>query len=536
MKNITTRQAIFWLAIATPVVIHFSLLFLYAVNAPRLDDFSETLFFLSGFSKATDASDKLDWFFSVYRGHRHSLSHLVYLSQQPLDFRFMSILGNLLLLLYTFLFATTFRELSQRKTLLLLAVYLIFNLQAWRGMFWPLATWGTQAVLVLAFASFIFATQHKKITIFPTIFFCTLTSFTYVNGIFVWPIIACYLFLESSNARPPHQKALWILIIAAASTLAFYFHDYQSGNPTVATFLSPQTNIAELLLNIIKGFLAISGSVLLINDIENAWKISLAICIGGLEILLIGWLLLKGSFSKMPALIMLLIFSTLTMLVIAATRTAAGGIDQSLQGHYKLYNSTLLLVLCIGIINLTSETKPLAITAIKTSLIAAAISLYVAALILFLPTAILQQQQLAEDTRQWLFSHVLQFPETRLYIASPNKRLADAVRTNSYDPWQLLQKTEQPLLTEKASCPTGFQAAPANLKSHKQANAVLLTLNTSEKIPAFYLCSPLQTMRITVMEQSYTENKNGTYSLQLWVPRDKNIKEDSGPWQVYPSE
>jgi hypothetical protein len=224
------------------------------------------------------------------------------------------------------------------------------------------------------------------------------------------------------------------------------------------------------------------------------------------------------------------------MLVIAATRTAAGGIDQSLQGHYKLYNSTLLLVLCIGIINLTSETKPLAITAIKTSLIAAAISLYVAALILFLPTAILQQQQLAEDTRQWLFSHVLQFPETRLYIASPNKRLADAVRTNSYDPWQLLQKTEQPLLTEKASCPTGFQAAPANLKSHKQANAVLLTLNTSEKIPAFYLCSPLQTMRITVMEQSYTENKNGTYSLQLWVPRDKNIKEDSGPWQVYPSE
>jgi hypothetical protein len=74
------------------------------------------------------------------------------------------------------------------------------------------------------------------------------------------------------------------------------------------------------------------------------------------------------------------------------------------------------------------------------------------------------------------------------------------------------------------------------VKSHKQADAVLLMLDTAEKKPEFYLCSPLQAMRITVMEESYTENKNGTYSLKLWVPRDKNIKEDSGPWQVYLSE
>lgn len=536
MKNITTRQTIFWLAIAAPVVIHFSLLFLYAVNAPRLDDFSETLFFLSGFSEATNISNKLDWFFSVYRGHRHSFSHLVYLTQQPLDFRFMSILGNGLLLLYTFLFTTTFRELSHRKILLLLTVYLIFNLQAWRGMFWPLATWGTQAVLILAFASFILATQYKKLTIFPALFFGALTSFTYVNGIFVWPIVACYLLMESRSTKSRHKKTLWIWIIAACTTLIFYFQNYQSGNPTNAALSAAQNDIAGLLFNIIKGFLAIPGSVLLINDNENAWKASLAACIGGLEIILIGWLVLKGSFSKMPALIMLLAFATLTILVIAATRAAIGGTDQSLQGHYKLYNSTLLLLLCVGIINQISQIKPLALPAVKNSLVAAAITLYVAALILFVPATIQQQQELAEDTRQWLFSRVLQFPETRLYIPSPNKRLADAVRTNTYDPWQLLQRTEQPLLTEKTICPTELQTLTANVKSHKQADAVLLMLDTAEKKPEFYLCSPLQAMRITVMEESYTENKNGTYSLKLWVPRDKNIKEDSGPWQVYLSE
>lgn len=536
MKNITTRQTIFRLAIAAPVVIHFSLLFLYAVNAPRLDDFSETLFFLSGFSEATNISDKLDWFFSLYRGHRITFSHLVYLTQQPLDFRFMSILGNVLLLLYTLLFTTTFRELSQRKTLLLLTVYLIFNLQSWRGMFWPLATWGTQAVLILAFASFILATQHKKITIFPAVFLSALTSFTYVNGVFVWPIVACYLFLENRDTRLLHQKTLWIWIIVATSTLIFYFHDYQSGNPSNAALLAAQTNIASLLFNIVKGFLAIPGSVLLINDNENVWKASLSACIGGLEIILIGWLVLKGSFRKMPALIMLLAFTTLTMLVIAATRAAIGGTGQSLQGHYKLYNSTLLLLLCVGIINQISQIKPLALPAVKNSLVAASIALYVAALILFIPATIQQQQELAEDTRQWLFSRVLQFSETRLYIPSPNKRLADAVRTNSYDPWQLLQRTEQPLLTEKTICPTELQALTADMKSHKQADAVLLMLDTAEKTPAFYLCSPLQAMRITVMEQSYTENKNGTYSLKLWVPRDKNIKEDSGPWKIYLSE
>lgn len=324
--------------------------------------------------------------------------------------------------------------------------------------------------------------------------------------------------------------------MAGAVTLSLFFYNYHSGTPPIPATIWTTESLLHTASNFIKSFLAIPGSILLINDANYPWRADLSIIFGMIEIATLLWLLLRGALQKKPELLMLLAFSILTMLTIAATRALTGGIDQSLQGHYKLYNSTLLLLLTVAINDWVLENKPTASNATIKLLTAAVITLYTVALALFIPMLKGFQSTLTNDTRQWLFSHTLLFSETRLFVPAFNKKLDNAIEANIYDPWSLIQKTEKPLTTDSIDCPTGLPVIQADLISHKLAEAVLLTMDSDTMSNQLYLCSPLQGIRIALTTEHYSQNKNGTYSLKLWVPRNRSIEEDSGPWKLYRAE
>lgn len=517
-------EAWLWLLAALPVLGHAALLWAYAANAPRLDDFSETLPFLVSYHAASDLAGKLEAFFSLYRGHRHTLSHAAYLiGGMPLDFRQVTLAGFPLLLGYAGLFMWLFRQERHRAWLGVIAACLLFNLQVWRGTFWALGAWGTQAVLILAFASFVLVRQRHPL-LFAAGLACAVSStFTYANGVFVWPVLAAWTLATTGWRGSWRQGRAWAIAITGALALCAFLQDYTLGMP--GSSQPPQPEPGSRLAGIPAGVLAMAGSLLLYNDPANPWKNQLAVAIGLVVCIGLAVLARREAARRYPELLMLTGFILLSMLAIAAGRASLAGLEQSLQGHYKLYNSSLLLVLASWLV--------LHRAAARQAVTLLAVLLAVAGAVLFTPALRNYQQGLADDTRNWLHSNTLRFAETRLYAAQPNRKLREAVDAGVYDPWSLVPASQQPVQRDSVTCPPAGDALPAQASSQRRALAIHIEAELAAPARQLLLCSPGESYAITLADNALARNTNGTYSLQLWVPRT-NGRDDAGPWQVRP--
>jgi hypothetical protein len=361
-------------------------------------------------------------------------------------------------------------------------------------------------------------------------------------------MIAMYFWSEKKSAGLLLQcPRCRLFVVTGALTLLFFFYHFTTGG--TVTFDNREISFVRLGLTVLQGFLAIPGSILLYNDPGHDWKNGLASTIGAIEILVLLWLLWNKALRQYPALLMLLGFTCLTMLSIAAGRATAGGIAQSLQGHYKLYNNTCLLLLSVALLDWFQQKRPDELPGLQKILIALACLLHIAGFLLFLPMMKEYQQSLALSTRNWLHANTLDFPETRFYVPNFNRKLSSAVSAGVYDPWSLVDSHSLPSTTEiKPSCTSTTPALPALAESQRKALAVHILLQSPPANRNLIVCSPLQALRITLNETSYARNKNGarntngarnkngTDSVELWVPRNPAIPDDPGPWQVFPLE
>ena len=86
---------------------------------------------------------------------------------------------------------------------------------------------------------------------------------------------------------------------------------------------------------ILRGFLALCGSILLYNDASEPWRETLAIALGTGEMLWLGWLLQRGAMRNYPALLLWLAFLLLTIASSASGRVAYAGIAQAKKGEQQ---------------------------------------------------------------------------------------------------------------------------------------------------------------------------------------------------------
>jgi hypothetical protein len=538
MHNTTTRQALFWLAMATPVAIHFSLLAFHAVNAPRLDDFSEVLTFLPDFYASNSWQEKMRAFFAVYQDHRYGVTHLFNLLTSGINFREYVLWGNTLLIGYCALVWHCLRQHPLQKTLTLSALLLIFNLHAWTGMYWASILLTSLGSLPVALGCFMLVCGDKRLLPAAAIAALCLT-YTLGNGILVWPLALVYCLLENrQKQRPVFDWRALFWLMAGITVASCYFSEFNffnregQGGTSATSLLSRSLDNAPA---IILGFFSLAGSLLLHYSGQTDWRIYVSACIGLMECLAISILVWRGALREKPALLMLLAFVLLTMLAIATARSSVINLGQSLQGHYKLYTSTLTLLLVIAHIDWLYQHKPL--QAIKLANIYAGIAalLYVAALFLFRHDIPQYHKELATDTRNWLYSNNLQRTETRLFVKNPNAKLLRAAKGGYYDPWSLITADQKPAHTEKLeNCrDAGYALTDVDIHSQKLAMAVHISARWTNKVDQLFLCSPQQSLRISLTDTQVKAEKNGTYSIELWVPRDTDIREDEGPWQVY---
>ena len=195
MKNVTLKQGLFYLAVATPILIHFILLYGYAVNAPRLDDFSEILTFLPDWHAASNSYEKMTVLFRDYQNHRYVLYHGLLAVFDHINFRTAAIIGNLPLLALCALMLKSIATHPHKKILWLITPLLMFNLQTWRAMFWgPLGTTNLLYPTVGLMACWL-ATKGKYGIVAAG---CTaiLLTLSHGSGPLLFTVIAAYLWLQ----------------------------------------------------------------------------------------------------------------------------------------------------------------------------------------------------------------------------------------------------------------------------------------------------------------------------------------------------
>ena len=427
MTNITTRQTIFWLAVAAPVVIHFTLQYLYAVNAPRLDDFSEILTFLPDWHAAASFDEKAAIFFRDYQNHRYVFYHALLVFFDHINFRTATLVGNLPLIALCALMMKYTEHHPQKKILWLITPLLIFNLQSWRAMFWgPLGTTNLLYPAIALLACWL-ATLNTRGVIASalTALFLTLS---HGSGPILFPVITVYLWAQMRAERYSSCVLIgWILV--SATTLLLYFVAFplnREAGYSSHSSIELLRNFSAHTVSIIKGFLALLGGHLLYGDSNESWKQSLAITLGLFELLWLGLLIKRGSLKDFPALLLWLAFILLTAASIASGRVAYAGIEQAMQGHYKLLNGIMLWFLIVTTLRLNPKAYPAALTL--------TVALYIGGLLLFLVPMQTFQKGLMDDVTQWQQSGKLKGTETWLYVKQPNLKLKAAIDGGFYNP------------------------------------------------------------------------------------------------------
>lgn len=529
-----SSQRRWWLLAAVPVIIHGVLLYLYSVNAPRLDDFSDGLVFLPAFYGTDDWAERFRLLFTMYQNHRWGLLHGVYALFRCIDFRLAGFLSLPWLILFLVLWYRETRSWRFALPLLAIASLLVFNLHSWTGMFWITASLAAFPSICLALLAFMLLTRRDTAGTLAAILVSTAATMTNGNGVLLWPLGMLYLAWQQKHSRQPSLMVYWM---AASCAVLFLFFSPDIF-PVAAGQEDRVTGFAQALLGdpllFVQGALATAGSHMLYFHPEQTWRIWLAVSIGLAQAITLAWLLWRGALRDKPALLLLLLFTAGTLAAIAASRVMFLGMPQAFQGHYKLYNSVLLLLLIAAMLDVKAK-KSGQNTMQASALTGIAATFYVVSMLQFLPDVHNYHRALVEDTRQWLYSQSLQRPESRYLVKNPNRKLETAVAGGFYDPWTLVDSTRKPAATTAASACNSSLATPLQAKvlSHKNAHAIYLELNSREQLPHLLLCSPLYSMTITIKSQSYHKNENGTHRLELWVPRMPDDRNNAGPWQVY---
>ncbi len=425
---------LFWLCITIPVAIHFLLLFLYAVNAPRLDDFSEVLTFLPDWHATTNINEKLTVFFRDYQNHRYVLYHALLVLFDHINFRTAALVGNLPLLVLCGCMMKCVAGHPQKKILWLMTPLLVFNLQSWRAMFWgPLGTTNLLYPAIGLLTCWL-ATQSTRGVMAAGCAAVALTL-SHGSGPLLFPVIAGYLWFQ--RAQKPLLFIPWTivsLVILVLYFVAFPLHG-GGGFTSVGSSELISNTVAHVALTI-KGFFVLLGSHLLYNETDQQWHATLAMALGASELCWLIWLTRQGVWRDMPALRLWLGFLLLVSLSIAMGRVVYGGIDQALQGHYKLLNGLFLWLLMVGTLQWIHDKKPTWQSAGQLGVAACTLLLYVSALLLFISPLQQFQQSLVDDITQWQHSGKLQHNETRLFVKQPNIKLKAAIDGGFYDPAQ----------------------------------------------------------------------------------------------------
>lgn len=262
------------LALPCLLAIVGSYFFLFAQNAlnlPMGDDLVVISQFLLKWDQATLLSQKWTALSENFIDHRLVFTRLAALLTRQvlgsLDFRGVMLIGNLCLIGLLWLYWLVLDGRRKPLWLLLPVAFILFNPLAYEGNFWAIASTNYMPVCFLALLSMYGIALSAQATnpwhragLFGLgTFGAVAASFTFANGLFVWPIGLVVLLLQ----KRLRAVAAWLLLTALTGVV--YANDFAYDNhPDVLG------NVLTNAGNIVLSFCALVGATANSNDAIHA--------------------------------------------------------------------------------------------------------------------------------------------------------------------------------------------------------------------------------------------------------------------------
>jgi hypothetical protein len=325
------------------LLMYFRYVWSYSINIPYNDDFSALLGYVVNFKDA-GLIVQLKSLLLPHNEHIIWGTRLIGLLQYAiwgkLNFQWIILLGNTLLLAELFLLFKLFKKLNINSPFYFFLVALVLiNPQYSATTFWAMAIWSNILVLVLSTCTVLSLVYEKSLWL--SILLAALSMFSIGSGMMVWPVGFGILWLQSRG-----QAALITWSICAVVFASVYFY-IMAAHPTHDTFIIGNLFLFPInVLAFIGSFGALAGGV-----IGQSAAIVLGATLIGISIK-VGLAYRKNANKEMLALLGLVLFVFLTACSIAIFRSEKG-LNIIVGSRYKQYSSLALAVGLMMVFRLT---------------------------------------------------------------------------------------------------------------------------------------------------------------------------------------
>jgi hypothetical protein len=320
MKPAITERNGYWCifsALASIAVIGGYLLNVYrlSLDIPYRDDFQDILIFVVDFRLADSLFDALSIILKQHADHltlsSRIIYYLVFLAEGRVNFRTLSIVSHLGLLLLTWIYYLQFENKSGLKPILFLCLsLLLFNPRDYGIAVWPMAGFGFFFVYCYSLASLHFLNGPNNYKFFAAVLTAFLATFTMSMGQLIWLLGLIYLSSQRNylQARFKTYMVVWIAFAIGSLTLfhLIYKPVFAESLMVVAVFKNPIFSF--------QAFLALLGAAV---GFEN---ILLSQILGAFSLILAALFLKQGFKSVFTPLHYFLVFTIVAIAIIVMAR------------------------------------------------------------------------------------------------------------------------------------------------------------------------------------------------------------------------
>ena len=323
---------------ALPVVVFYAILLRLAQNLPLYDDYDAGLLFAmrllqrpAGVGRWLYLAEAQQNEYKIYLGHAFVWAELKLFGH--IDFRVLSICGDLfvLLLLYVLwkLFLPNEQDKTRRLALFLPVPFLIAQMQYWETLNWPLPGLQNLPILGFSLAAIYLLGRGTDRAWWGAAAAMVLAISASGNGFLLLPIGLLMLLVSR------RWVGLLGWVATGAATIWVYSYHYATMTQK-AGHGSMITALMHPRLLFIMVFMGAAGASPLP---KGAYPAGLAI------VCVMVWMIVRGYPRRNPVVCYCALFCILTAIGVAGIRADSAGLASSLSSRYRMY-SDLLVVFC----------------------------------------------------------------------------------------------------------------------------------------------------------------------------------------------
>lgn len=267
-----------------------------------------------------------------------------------------------------YVFYNVFKKLRLSLWYFVPVMWLWFNIQSFENIFWGVSSLCNYGVLLFVLSSIYFATHHPR-KHFIAIIFAVIATFTYGNGLMVFPVIGLIAWLMG------RKNDFFITVFVTLLIAVIYFIDFTPITQNL-NFSDPK-QVKEGFL----GYFGFIGSIATISAYDGTSSVlTTAVAFGFILIFSVLFLFRKQYISLWNAAwrktdyvnsgalfsLGILAFVAITTLALVYKRIPTDTFEGMFKGRYRMYSTLWCIALYFGVLSLT--TRPL-LRIVVTSLV-----------------------------------------------------------------------------------------------------------------------------------------------------------------------